>query len=90
MAYNIAGGPGKNLYERRAMRQDIVVDQDLRNGLGSVLEFVAHALELAEAKGAKAGKDYLLRVAKDIITGRGHPAPNPGPVTPEAHNGGDE
>ena len=62
-----------------------VSDQDLRNGLGDLLEYVGYALELAEAKGAKAGRAYLKEVGADIISGRGHPAPNPGPVTPEGH-----
>ena len=62
-----------------------VSDQDLKNGLGSLLEFVGYALELAESKGAAAGRRYLNKVAADIITGKGHRAPNPGPVTPPGH-----
>ena len=64
------------------MRQDYVTDQDLKNGLGSLLEFVAEAIRLHETKGMEPARDYLLKVSKDIITGKGHRAPNPGPVTP--------
>ena len=60
-------------------RQDIVVDQDLKNGLSSTLEFCAEAHRLA---GNEKGRQYLLDVSRDITSGRGHPAPNPGPVTP--------
>ena len=60
-------------------RQDIVVDQDLKNGLSSTLEFCAEAHRLA---GNEKGRQYLLQVSRDITSGRGHPAPNPGPVTP--------
>ena len=60
-------------------RQDVVVDQDLRNGLGSLLQFIGHAFEIGDGHRARV---YLDAVARDIITGRGHPGPVPGPVTP--------
>ena len=63
-------------------RQDVVLDQDLKNGLGSLLEFVAHAIEIAHVRSPEEAKNYLKEVSRDIITGKGHPAPNPGPVTP--------
>ena len=65
-------------------RQDIVTDQNLKNGMGSVLEFCGYAVELASVKGAQAARDYLKGVARDIITGRGRRAPNPAPVAPQA------
>lgn len=60
-------------------RQDIVMDQDLKNGLSSVLEFVAEGFRLS---GDGPAREYLLSVSRDVASGRGHPAPNPGPVTP--------
>ena len=60
-------------------RQDIVVDQDLKNGLSSVLEFAAEGFRLS---GQEDARQYLLQVSRDIASGVGHPAPNPGPVTP--------
>ena len=65
-------------------RQDIVTDQDLKNGLSSDLEFAAEAFRIAGEKGTNAARDYLLQVARDITSGKGHPAPNPGPVTPRS------
>ena len=62
-----------------AQRQDIVTDQDLKNGLGSLLDFVAEAFRMA---GRERERRYLLQVGRDIISGKGHTAPNPGPVTP--------
>lgn len=64
-------------------RQDIVTDQDLKNGLGSVLEFMEEALRIVGEKGTDAARKYLREVAGDIISGKGHPAPSPGPVTPD-------
>ena len=68
-------------------RQDIVVDQDLKNGMSSVLEFCAEAHRLA---GNEKGRQYLLQVSRDITSGVGHPAPNPGPVTPPRLLGGQQ
>ena len=66
-------------------RQDYVTDQDLKNGLGSLLEFVGEAIRLAHSPGGPdAARAYLHNVSGDIITGKGHRAPNPGPVTPQA------
>ena len=56
-------------------RQDIVVDQDLKNGLSSVLEFCAEGFrKIAEAEvphgvavSAQESRDYLLQVSKDRI-----------------------
>lgn len=59
----------------------LVTEQDLRNAVGSALEFAAEAFRVNEPNTART---YLRQVAKDIITGKGHPAPNPNPVTPEA------
>ena len=75
---------GTNVDPVTGTRQDIVTDQDLKNGLSSVLEFVA---ESARISGHMQARDYLLQVSRDITSGRGHPAPNPGPVTP---TGGDK
>ena len=61
-------------------RQDIVFDQDLKNGLSSVLEFCAEAFRMNDPNAAR---DYLLQVSRDIASGKGHSAPNPGPVEPE-------
>lgn len=77
-------------------RQDIVTDQDLKNGLSSILEFCAEGFrKIAEAdvpygvaKSAEESRDYLLQVSKDITSGKGHPAPNPGPVTPKEEQHG--
>lgn len=57
----------------------LISEQDLKNGMSSVLEFCAEAHRLA---GNEKGRDYLLQVSRDITSGKGHPAPNPGPVTP--------
>ena len=70
---------GTNVDPVTGARQDIVTDQDLKNGLSSVLEFVAEGFN---KHGDEEARDYLLQVARDITSGRGHPAPNPGPVTP--------
>ena len=70
---------GINVDPNTGERQDIVTDQDLKNGLSSVLEFVA---ESARISGHGEAREYLLQVSRDIASGRGHPAPNPGPVTP--------
>ena len=56
-----------------------VSDQDLKNGMASVLEFVAHGFEVS---GDHDAKNYLMQVARNIASGRGQPAPSPGPVTP--------
>ena len=56
----------------------IISEQDLKNGMSSVLEFCAEGVRL----GGEKGRQYLLQVSRDIASGRGHPAPNPGPVTP--------
>ena len=64
-------------------RQDIVTDQNLKNGMGSLLEYVSEAFRLNAAKGPDAARAYLHEVAEDIITDKGRPAPeNTGPVTP--------
>ena len=70
----------RNTDPETGVRQDTVLDQDLRNGLGSVLEFCAEGFRLS---GNEEARQYLLRVSRDISSGRGHPAPNPGPVTPD-------
>ena len=82
----------RNVDPVTGVRQDVVVDQDLKNGLSSVLEFCAegfrkiaeHSDPLAAARAAEEARAYLLQVSRDIASGRGHPAPNPGPVTPPA------
>lgn len=61
------------------IRQDQPTDQDLKNGMASVLEFVAEAFRRS---GFEPERQYLLGVARDITDGKGHPAPNAGPVTP--------
>ena len=68
-----------NTDPKTGIRQDQVVDSDLKNGLSSVLEFAAEAHRLG---GNEEGRQYLLHVSRDIASGLGHPAPNPGPVTP--------
>ena len=68
-----------NVDPETGQRQDIVVDQDLKNGMASILEFVAEAFRQA---GRGRERAYLLGVARDIASGKGHPAPSPGPVTP--------
>lgn len=65
-------------------RQDVVFDQDLKNGMSSVLEFCAEAFRMNDPDKAR---DYLLQVSRDIASGKGHPAPNPGPVEPTAKRG---
>ena len=77
----VAASPASRMTAEQV--RTIVFEQDLRNGLGSQFDYVGHALELAEAKGAAAGKKYLKKVGADIITGRGQRAPHPGPVAPE-------
>lgn len=67
-----------NMDPQTGERQDIVVDQDLKNGLSSVLEFAAEGVR----RGDEDGRQYLLQVSRDLASGKGHPAPNPGPVTP--------
>ena len=64
-------------------KENFVSDQDLRNGLGSLLQFVSEGFRLYRTHGEDAAKNYLNEVAKDIISGKGHPAPSPGPVTPD-------
>ena len=71
---------GTNVDPRTGMRQDVVSDQDLKNGLSGVLQFVAGAMRMNPRQGA----DYLDQVARDVASGKGHPAPVPGPVTPKS------
>ena len=76
-------------------RQDIVVDQDLKNGLGSLLEFVGEAFRVAGKNGANTAacekaREYCISVGRDIISGKGRRAPNPGPVTPKSVLGAEE
>lgn len=68
-----------NVDPETGVRQDLVSDQDLKNGMSSTLEFVAEAFRRT---GREAERGYLLKVARDIASGKGHPAPSPGPVTP--------
>ena len=55
-----------------------VSDQDLKNGLSSVLQYVAHAFAVPPGEAER----YLTGVSRDIASGKGHQAPSPGPVTP--------
>ena len=78
----------ENVDPNTGLRQDIVSDQDLKNGLGSILEFVGEAFRVAGKNGAnpqacEQARAYCRSVAADIITGKGRRAPNPGPVTPQ-------
>ena len=68
----------RNTDPETGVRQDVVMDQDLKNGLASVLEFCAAGVKM----GGEVGQRYLIEVARHIASGRGYPAPNPGPVTP--------
>lgn len=62
--------------------QHIVRDQDLKNGLGSILEFVAEGIKRSFEQSPDVGFKYLRKVAKHIIDGEGEALPVPGPVTP--------
>lgn len=72
--------PKKNVDPDTGARQDWVDDQDLKNGLASVLEFCAEGFRI---DGNQEARKYLLMVSRDIASGKGHPAPNSGPVTPQ-------
>ena len=61
---------------------DSITVQDLRNGLGDLLQYVGKAIEIAKEESTQAAQNYLNEVSEDIITGKGHIAPNTGPVTP--------
>lgn len=67
----------------------LVSDQDLRNALGSVLEFAAEGFRITatDPTGADGARTYLRSVAADIISGKGHPAPADGPAVAPSSTG---
>ena len=79
--------PGHLIYSRDGTRSldpnRVVTDQDQRNGLSSIMEFVGEAIRIAHADGPEKAKDYCEHVARDLASGTGHPAPSQGPVTPD-------